>query len=59
MFDVTRGSVLIGSDPVEAIANIAALISVGECQIGYFEYSMARSILLAFRIHIYTYFDPT
>jgi len=59
MFDVTRSSVLIGSDPVEAKANLAALISVGEGQMGYFEYSTVRSLLLALRSHIYTYFDPT
>ena len=59
IFDVTRSSVLIGSDPVEAVANLAALISVDECQIGNFEYSMARSLLRAFRSHIYTYFEVT
>jgi hypothetical protein len=52
MFDLTRSSVLIGSDPVEAIANLAAVMSIDECQIGDFAYSMARSLLLAFRSHI-------
>jgi hypothetical protein len=59
MFDVTRSSLLIGSDRAEAIANLAALVSVDEYQIGNFEYSVARSLLFAFRRHIYTYFDAT